>query len=104
MPKARKTPTRTCVGCREPDDKRELVRFVRTPEGDVELDPTGKANGRGAYVCARMECFEAAVRRGRLASALRVNLTEEDVDRLRRDLEALLGGGLDARTVTRCPR
>lgn len=93
MPKAaRKAPVRTCVGCRETDAKRELVRFVRTPTGDVEVDPTGKANGRGAYVCARTECFEQAVRRGRLSSALRVNLAEEDTDRLRRDFEALLSG------------
>ena len=92
MPSVRKTPVRTCVGCRETDAKRELVRFVRTPEGDVEVDPSGKANGRGAYVCARPECFEAAVKRGRLSSALRVNLAEEDVERLRRDFEALLTG------------
>ena len=85
--RARKTPTRTCVGCGTAADKREFVRFVRTPEGDVHVDPSGKANGRGAYTCARLECFETAVRKRKLASALRVNLREEDIDRLRAESE-----------------
>ncbi len=84
---SRKPPIRTCTGCGVTSDKREIVRFVRTPEGDVALDVTGKANGRGAYTCARLECFEGAVRKRRLSSALRVNLREEDIDRLRADLE-----------------
>ena len=83
----RKAPIRTCTGCGTSTDKRRIVRFVRTPEGTVELDPTGKTNGRGAYVCANMECFETAVRKRRLTSAMRVTLTEDDTDRLRADLE-----------------
>jgi predicted RNA-binding protein YlxR (DUF448 family) len=47
-------PRRTCVACRETDAKRQLIRLVRTPEGTVEVDPTGKRNGRGAYLCARV--------------------------------------------------
>lgn len=81
---------RTCTGCAATSDKRDIVRFVRTPEGDVVLDPTGKANGRGAYVCARLECFEAAVRKRRLDPALRVTLRDDDIDRLRADFEGLL--------------
>lgn len=90
MVKARKTPLRTCIGCNAGSDKRELVRIVRTPEGDVVVDPGGKANGRGAYVCATMECFDAALRRKRLDPALRVRLKEDDIDRLKREFAAAL--------------
>ena len=48
---------RTCVGCMEESPKRELLRVIRTPEGEVRYDPTGRANGRGAYVCARASCI-----------------------------------------------
>ncbi len=86
----RKTPMRTCTGCASTSDKRAFVRFVRSPDGDVAVDPTGKANGRGAYTCARTDCFETAVRKGRLASTLRVRLSEEDVDQLRSQFECQL--------------
>ena len=85
--RVRKPPIRTCTGCGTSTDKREIVRFVRTPEGDVHLDASGKAIGRGAYTCARLECFETAVRKRKLASALRVNLKEDDIDRLRAEFE-----------------
>ena len=83
----RKTPLRTCVACRREADKRELVRFVRDAEGDVHVDATGKATGRGASVCADLKCFEAAVGKKRLGPALRASLTEEDVERLRSEFE-----------------
>jgi uncharacterized protein len=93
-------PARTCVGCRTGDDKRALVRFVRTPEGDVEVDPTGKANGRGAYTCPALDCFDKAIRTRKLASALRVKLDEYDIDRLRADFErAIADAPKPARTV-----
>ncbi|MHB9004134.1 MAG: RNase P modulator RnpM [Coriobacteriia bacterium] len=88
MVKARKTPLRTCIGCGTGSDKKALVRIVRTPEGDVTVDPTGKANGRGAYICASTDCFDAALRRRRLDSALRVRLNEEELDRLRREFDS----------------
>ena len=88
--RTRKPPIRTCTGCGATSDKREIVRFVRTPTGDVALDPTGKANGRGAYTHASLECFDSAVRKRRLGGTLRVRLEEDDVDRLREDLARLL--------------
>ena len=88
--KQRKAPTRTCIGCATSDDKRGFVRFVRTPDGHVEIDPTGKANGRGAYLCAEPDCFETARKRRRLDSALRVSLRDDDYARLRRDFDELL--------------
>jgi predicted RNA-binding protein YlxR (DUF448 family) len=63
------------------------VRFVRTPEGHVEVDETGKADGRGAYLCADPDCFELARRRRRLDSALRVSMQDDDYSRLRRDFD-----------------
>jgi predicted RNA-binding protein YlxR (DUF448 family) len=87
----RKPAIRTCIGCGKSEDKREVVRFVRTPDGAVEVDETGKANGRGAYVHATLECFEVAIRKRKIASALRVNVSEDDIGRLRADFERVLG-------------
>ncbi len=90
MMKPRKVPTRTCTGCATSSDKRAFVRIVRTPDGHVEVDPTGKASGRGAYLCADPDCFEVARKRRRLDSALRVSLKDDDYTRLRRDFDELL--------------
>ena len=73
-------PIRTCVVCRDKAGKRHLMRVVRTPEG-VFVDPTGKMNGRGAYLCEN--CWERAVSSDVLAKALRAPLTEADRERLR---------------------
>lgn len=73
-------PQRTCVGCREVLSKRELIRVVRTPEG-VVVDKTGKLAGRGAYLHDARSCWEKGLK-GSLARALRVELTEEDRERL----------------------
>jgi predicted RNA-binding protein YlxR (DUF448 family) len=74
----RHVPQRTCVGCRSTAAKRGFVRVVRDPDGGVSVDPTGKANGRGAYICASPPCWEVALNRGRLAQSLHVTLDEED--------------------------
>lgn len=67
---------RTCVGCMEESPKRELLRVIRTPEGQVRYDPTGRANGRGAYVCARLSCVEAAKKKKALARALKAEVPD----------------------------
>jgi predicted RNA-binding protein YlxR (DUF448 family) len=74
----RHVPQRTCVGCRTTAAKRGFVRVVRQADGHVVVDPTGKANGRGAYVCASPSCWEVALKRGRLAQSLRVTISEQD--------------------------
>lgn len=79
--RARHIPLRTCVVCREKDSKRELVRIVRTDSG-IQVDTTGKLNGRGAYLCEREECWEQAVKTDILNKALRTRLTTEDRERL----------------------
>lgn len=72
----RRHPTRTCVACRTPRQKRELIRVVRSPAGEVHPDPTGKAPGRGAYVCADPACQELALARGSLRRALDVPIPD----------------------------
>lgn len=84
-----KVTTRTCVGCGSPGDKRSFVRVLRTPEGHVVVDGTGKAAGRGAYLCPQGSCFEAARKRRRLDAHLKVALRDDDYDRLRRDFDAV---------------
>lgn len=60
MMKTKKIPMRTCLGCGEMKPKRELIRVVKSKEGDISLDLTGKKSGRGAYICKSVECFEKA--------------------------------------------
>jgi predicted RNA-binding protein YlxR (DUF448 family) len=76
-----RTKQRTCVICRTTDAKGELLRIVRHPEGGVDFDPTGRANGRGAYVCS-LACFDKAAKAKRLDGALRTTLTEDDYQRI----------------------
>src|SRR5438552_13837324 len=71
-------PLRTCVACRETKPKRELLRVVRTPDGHVTLDPTGKKSGRGAYLCAKLSCWETAIKKKRLEQEFELTLSEED--------------------------
>jgi predicted RNA-binding protein YlxR (DUF448 family) len=78
----RQLPQRTCIACRSTSGKRELIRVVRTPEGAVEVDLTGKKAGRGAYICPQASCWEAALKKGRLDSALRLTLKPDDRLRL----------------------
>jgi hypothetical protein len=85
-----KVPQRTCVSCHETAAKRGLIRLVRTPEGTVEIDETGKKAGRGAYLCRRYECWQEALKKERLARALRVRLWEADKEALEAYAEGLL--------------
>jgi uncharacterized protein len=80
-------PQRTCVGCRTILPKRSLIRLVRRPEG-VQIDPTGKLAGRGAYLHDSRACWEKGLK-GPLAHALKIELTREDVERLRQHLATL---------------
>lgn len=75
MPK--RVPMRLCLGCSARRPKRELVRVVRTPDGAVAVDPTGKRSGRGAYVCPDVACLEAAARKKRLEAALEAPVGDE---------------------------
>lgn len=82
-------PMRTCVACRQTQPKRTLVRVVRTPEGQIVIDPTGKRAGRGAYLCRRRSCWELALKRGSLEHALKITLTEEERALLREHMTTM---------------
>lgn len=79
----RHVPQRTCVACRRVDNKRELIRIVRSKEHGVQVDPTGKASGRGAYLCPVRDCWDKALKGSLLARALKTPITEEEMAALR---------------------
>lgn len=89
LSRARHVPQRTCVACRTTEAKRGLVRVVRTQEGRVELDPTGKKNGRGAYVHEQAACWDEALKKDRLGRALKVSVPAPDMEHLRAHAESL---------------
>lgn len=88
----KKIPLRQCLGCREMKPKRELIRVVRPPEGAVHLDPKGRANGRGAYLCPNRDCLRKAVRSKALERAFGVSIPQEVYVALEAELEVLDGG------------
>ena len=83
----KKIPMRQCLGCREMKPKRELIRVVRSPEGDVSLDFKGKKPGRGAYVCPNEECLKKAIKSKALARALEVSVPENIYEELAGHME-----------------
>ena len=82
----KKVPLRMCVGCRQMRPKKELIRVVRSPEGEIKVDAVGKAPGRGAYLCPSCECLEKAVKTRALDRALEHKVDSDVVDRLREDV------------------
>lgn len=86
MAKKKHIPQRTCITCRQVKDKRDLIRIVRTPEGKVLLDPSGKANGRGVYLCKEARCREKGITKEHLSQVLKIPVTSEQVEKLRASL------------------
>ena len=87
--KVRKTPQRLCVVCQSVAAKKELLRIVRSPEGEVSLDPTGKKVGRGVYTCQTGECLTRAIKEKRLEKGLRVPIHEEVITALLKEMDEL---------------
>ena len=83
----KKIPQRMCLGCQERKNKKELIRIVRTPEGEIVIDPTGKKNGRGAYICPDLNCLEATIKSKRLEKSLEVEISDEVFPSLREQLK-----------------
>lgn len=94
MPPRKHVPVRMCIGCQARRPKRELVRIVRTPEGEVWMDPTGKRSGRGAYICSEVECLKKAVSGGRLEKALQTEIDPTRLQHLQAELEKGIREGL----------
>ncbi len=85
----KKIPMRQCVGCREMKPKRDLIRVIRTEEHTVCLDPTGKKNGRGAYLCLNRECLQRAVKSRGLEHSLKTAIPEEIYAEFEKEMERL---------------
>ena len=85
----KKIPMRQCVGCGEMKAKKELVRVIRTPEGEVILDATGRKNGRGAYVCPNMECLNTAIKRKGLERSLKIAIPQEVYEVLKEEMSRI---------------
>lgn len=86
--KTKKIPTRICVGCREAKEKRSMVRVVKNAEGIIQLDETGKKNGRGAYICRNTECLERAIHSKGLERSLKTAIPAEIIEVLKEEMRA----------------
>ena len=82
----KKLPERTCIGCNTKKTKNELIRIVRNKEGNIFVDKTGKANGRGAYICDNIECLEKAIKNNRLERNFEIKIDNEIYDELRKSI------------------
>lgn len=87
----KKIPMRQCTGCREMKPKKELIRIVRPPEGEIALDFKGKASGRGAYVCPNSDCLGKAIKTRAIERAFNVKIPEEIYSQLYEQMEAADG-------------
>ena len=89
MAQSRHVPLRKCTGCQEMKTKKEMLRILRTAEGEILLDISGKKNGRGAYVCRSRECFEKAVKNKGLERSLKIKIPEEMYESLKKEIESI---------------
>ncbi len=82
----KKIPMRKCVGCGEMKEKKDMIRVIKTPEDEIILDTTGRANGRGAYLCNNPECLSKAIKNRGLERSLKAQIPEEVSQRLKKEL------------------
>lgn len=85
--KPKRIPQRMCLGCQEMKPKKELIRVVRSPEGEISIDLKGKAPGRGAYICRNPECLEKAIKARRFEKSFETKIDDEIYDKLRSELK-----------------
>ena len=90
--KTKKIPMRQCVGCGEQKNKADMMRVLKTPEGNFLLDLTGKQNGRGAYLCRKKDCFQKAVKSKGLERSFKVKIPKETYGILEKELEDIEEG------------
>jgi len=79
-----KIPVRTCIGCQCKKPKKEMIRIIRTPEGKIEIDKTGKKSGRGAYLCGNVKCLYIALRKNSLNKSLKQDIPLQTLNELRK--------------------
>ena len=86
---AKKIPLRQCVGCGEMKGIKEMLRVLKTPEGEICLDTTGKKNGRGAYICRQKECLQKARKNKGLERSFKMSISPESYDMLEKEFDQL---------------
>ncbi len=86
MAVTKKIPMRMCLGCNEMKPKKELIRAVKSPEGEISMDLTGKKSGRGAYICRSAECFRMARKARRFEKAFSCQISDEVYDAMEKEL------------------
>ena len=89
MVNAKKFPQRQCIGCGEMKNKKEMIRILKTPEGEFVVDATGRKNGRGAYICPSMDCFKKAVTGKGLERSFKMAIPKEVYETLEKEMEQL---------------
>ena len=85
----KKIPLRQCIGCGEMKSKKEMIRVIKTAEGEILLDATGRKNGRGAYLCPSMECFKKAVKGRGLERSFKMAIPREVYETLENEMEEI---------------
>lgn len=89
MSTKKKTPMRQCIGCGEMKEKKSLLRVLKTPEGEIVMDATGRKNGRGAYLCKSSACLEKAIKGKGLERSFQMPISPEIYDSLKKEMEKL---------------
>lgn len=89
MGNIKKVPLRKCIGCNEMKNKKEMMRVLKTPEGEITVDVTGRKNGRGAYVCFSKECLHKAIKNKGLERSLKMQIPQEVYENLERELDTI---------------
>ena len=89
MSTAKKIPLRQCIGCGGSKNKKEMIRVLKTPEEEFTVDATGRKNGRGAYLCRSMECFEKAVKGKGLERSFKMAIPKEVYETLKKEIKEL---------------
>ena len=79
----KKVPQRTCIGCNTKKDKRDFIRIVKNKENEIEVDKTGKMQGRGAYICDNIDCLEKAIKSKRLEKSFEMQISNDIYEKLR---------------------
>ena len=95
MIKNLKIPVRTCIGCKCKKPKKEMIRIIRTPDGKIEIDKTGKKSGRGAYLCGDVKCLDIAFRENNLNKSLKQDIPMKTLEDLRKVFLKNIGKNID---------
>ena len=89
MGQVKKVPMRKCIGCQEMKNKKEMMRLLKTPEGEIVIDLTGRKNGRGAYLCFSKECLEKSMKNKGLERSLKTTIPASVYEKLKEEIDQI---------------